>query len=118
MMPNFLKKRRWLRWLLTGVGAVLIAIATAAAAAWWTMIRMPGESYRGELPDAWVRGVGLSDHWSFWQEGYPALMVSDTAMFRNPHYHELSDTIDTLDFDRMARVVRGLEGVVADLTGS
>jgi hypothetical protein len=55
---------------------------------------------------------GLSDHWSFWQEGYPALMVTDTAMFRYPHYHRPTDTIDKIDFDRLSRVVRGLEKVV------
>ena len=60
---------------------------------------------------------GFSDHWSFWQEGYPALMVTDTAMFRYPHYHEPEDTIDKIDFDRMARVVRGLEKVIAELVG-
>ncbi len=64
-----------------------------------------------------IRGIGFSDHWSFWQEGYPALMVTDTAMFRYRHYHEPEDTIDKIDFDRMARVVRGLEKVIAELVG-
>jgi hypothetical protein len=65
-----------------------------------------------------IRGVGFSDHWSFWQEGYSALMVTDTAMFRYRHYHEPEDTIDKIDFDRMARVVRGLEKVIAELVGA
>ncbi len=69
------------------------------------------------LPAA-VYGVGFSDHWSFWQEGYPALMVTDTAMFRYPHYHQPEDTTDKVDFDRLARVVRGLEKVVAALVGA
>lgn len=56
-------------------------------------------------------------HWSFWQEGYPAIMVTDTALFRYPHYHEPEDTIDKVDFDKTARVVRGLEKVVAELVG-
>ena len=68
------------------------------------------------VPEA-IPGVGLSDQWAFWQEGYPALMVTDTAMFRYPYYHEPDDTIDKVDFDRMARVVRGLEKVVAELVG-
>ena len=68
----------------------------------------------GALP-AGVPGVGFSAHWSFWQEGYPAAMVTDTAMFRYPYYHHPQDTIDKVNFDRMARVVRGLEKVVADL---
>ncbi len=77
--------------------------------------RFPVES--AALPAA-LPGVGFSDQWSFWQEGYPALMVTDTAMFRYPHYHEASDTIEQIDFERMARVVRGLEHVVAELVGA
>lgn len=48
----------------------------------------------------------FSDHASFWNGGYPALMLTDTAMFRNPHYHTRHDTHDTLDFDFMADVAR------------
>lgn len=59
-----------------------------------------------------VAGVGWSDHWSFWMQGYQALMVTGTAPFRNPHYHMGSDTPDTLDYDRMARVVAGLRHTV------
>ena len=62
-----------------------------------------------------ITGIGWSDHWSFWQEGYPALMVTGTALFRNPHYHQPTDTPDRLDYGRMARVVGGLEQVVRDL---
>jgi hypothetical protein len=60
-------------------------------------------------------GVGWSDHWAFWQAGYPALMVTDTAPFRYPHYHSRGDTPEKLDYDRLARVVAGLEAVVGDL---
>ncbi len=62
-----------------------------------------------------VPGVGWSDHWAFWDHGYPALMVTDTAPFRYPHYHRASDTPEQLDYDSMARVVAGLEHVIADL---
>ena len=48
---------------------------------------------------------GLSDHRNFWAFGYPALMINDTAFLRNPHYHMPTDTIETLDFDRMTEVV-------------
>lgn len=64
-----------------------------------------------------IPGIGWSDHWSFWQVGYPAIMVTDTAPFRYPHYHQTSDTPDKLDYDRMSRVVSGLEKVVAELVG-
>jgi len=69
-----------------------------------------GSSAPGAIP-----GIGWSDHWSFWQEGYPAIMVTDTAPFRNPNYHRPTDTADTLDYDRMARVVHGLVRVATDL---
>jgi hypothetical protein len=61
-------------------------------------------------------GVGWSDHWAFWQEGYAALMVTDTAPFRDPNYHRASDTPDQMDFDRLARVVVGLEAMLRELS--
>lgn len=69
----------------------------------------------GGAPPAAFPGVGWSDHWAFWQEGYPALMVTCTAPFRNPHYHQPTDTPDTLDYERTARVIAGLERVLVDL---
>jgi hypothetical protein len=59
--------------------------------------------------------VGLSDHQSFWREGYPALMVTDTAFMRNPHYHGPTDTADTLDFARFAEVTLGMVQAVKRL---
>jgi hypothetical protein len=60
-------------------------------------------------------GINLSDNYSFWHHGYRAVMVTDTSFFRNRHYHQLSDTIDTLDFDRMAEVVKGLYYALLEL---
>jgi Peptidase family M28 len=57
----------------------------------------------------------LSDHASFWDAGLPALMVTDTAFFRNPNYHLPSDTIDTLDFTFMAELVKSLELALLEL---
>ena len=76
--------------------------------------KFPSEG--GALP-AFIPGIGFSDHWSFWQEGYSAMMVTDTAMFRYPYYHDPEDTIDKVDFEKMARVVRGLEAVVSERVG-
>ncbi len=59
-----------------------------------------------------VPGVGWSDHWAFWQYGYPAFMITDTAPFRYPHYHARSDTPDKLDYDSMARVVSAFQHVI------
>lgn len=63
----------------------------------------------------WTVVVGLSDHQSFWREGYPALMVTDTAFMRNPHYHGPTDTADTLDFTRFAEVTLGMVQAVKRL---
>jgi len=65
-----------------------------------------------------LAGIGWSDHWSFWETGYPALMVTDTAPFRYPWYHHPDDTIDKIDFNRMAEVVDGLEHVVRTIAGA
>ena len=71
----------------------------------------------GALP-AMIPGVGWSDQWSFWEHGYPGIMVTDTAPFRYPHYHQASDTPDKLDYDSMTRVVAGMEKVVRRLANS
>lgn len=63
----------------------------------------------------WVPGVALSDHNSFWKEGYRAVMITDTAFYRNPHYHGPGDTIDTLNFQKMADVLTGLVQAARDL---
>ena len=68
------------------------------------------------LPEL-IPQIGWSDQWSFWQFGWPALMVTDTALFRNPNYHTPRDLPDTLDYERMALVVEGLAHVVAELAG-
>lgn len=64
-----------------------------------------------------IRGVGWSDHWSFWKSGYQAIMVTDTAFFRYAHYHTEEDTPDRLDYHRMALLVQGLKEVAAELAG-
>jgi len=63
-------------------------------------------------------GISWSDHWSFWQEGYPGLMITDTAPFRYPWYHTPEDTPDKVDALRLARVVLGIERVLMRLTGA
>jgi Zn-dependent M28 family amino/carboxypeptidase len=59
--------------------------------------------------------AGLSDHRNYWHHGYQAVMINDTSFLRNPHYHLPSDTINTLDFPRMAEVVNGVYGAVLSL---
>jgi Zn-dependent M28 family amino/carboxypeptidase len=67
---------------------------------------------------ATLPGIGWSDHWSFWEAGYPALMVTDTAPFRYPWYHHPDDTPERICFDQMAEVVDGLEAVISTLSGA
>jgi Zn-dependent M28 family amino/carboxypeptidase len=75
-------------------------------------IQFPSE---GAAAPADIPGVGWSDHWSFWQEGYPAVMLTDTAPYRYPHYHQPSDTPEQLTYDPFARVVFGLGRMFAAL---
>jgi Zn-dependent M28 family amino/carboxypeptidase len=70
---------------------------------------------QGAAAPGWLPGIWWSDHWSFWREGYPAIMVSATAPYRNPFYHTPQDTPEKLDYDRTARVVDGLAHVVRAL---
>ncbi len=65
-----------------------------------------------------IPAVRLSDHSSFWDLDYPALMVTDTSFFRNPHYHGRTDTIDTLDMGFMAKVCEGVVGAVYQMANS
>lgn len=62
-----------------------------------------------------VRQTRQSDHAPFWDAGYPAMMVTDTAFMRNPNYHKPSDTIDTLDLDFLTGVCQGLESGIRHL---
>lgn len=55
-----------------------------------------------------ITGVDFSDHRNYWESGYDAVMITDTSFFRNPHYHMVSDTSDTLDLKKMNAVVTGI----------
>jgi len=81
------------------------------------LINLSGKIRKSGQPCEWLpvpnRGLMVpdtrrSDHVPFWDNGYPAIMVTDTANMRNPHYHQASDRIETLDLDFLAGVCRGL----------
>ena len=72
----------------------------------------------GVAAPAFIPGIDWSDHWAYRQEDYPALMITDTAPYRYPHYHTEHDTVDKLDFDRMAKVVKGIEAMLRDYLGA
>ena len=111
---------RMTTWLSLVIGAAGIA------ALLWYMVATPGRSWSGPLPPlseddralrdrlqahapAWIPGVDWSDQAAFWAADFHALMVTDTAPYRYPHYHTKRDTPDQVDYERLARVVRGLE---------
>ncbi|MDX1513543.1 MAG: M28 family peptidase [Gammaproteobacteria bacterium] len=88
------------------------ALVRRAVASFRDNARFPSE---GLAAPGWLTGVGWSDHWSFWQVGYPAIMVTDTALFRYGEYHTAADRPRVVDFERYARVVDGLAPVIMDL---
>ncbi len=65
---------------------------------------------------AFIPGVAWSDHWSFWQQGYPAIMITDTAPYRYPHYHSSKDTPEQLNYESMTRVVMGCQKMIETLS--
>ncbi len=62
-----------------------------------------------------IPGVDFSDHWSFWQNNFPAVMITDTAFYRYPYYHTSLDTFDRLDYQKISMIVEGLAGVLRRL---
>lgn len=69
----------------------------------------------GIIAPGWLLGIDWSDHWSFWEAGYPAMMVTDSALFRYPFYHTTNDTPDKINYPALARVTSGLQAVVKEL---
>lgn len=63
----------------------------------------------------WIPGMDFSDHYPYWDEGFTAVMLTDTAFYRNRDYHTDHDTADRLDYPRMAQVVQGVHAVVTRL---
>jgi Zn-dependent M28 family amino/carboxypeptidase len=89
-----------------GVAALLPGLSRAMGAHVTTKV-LPVPFQGRQLPD-----VRLSDHSPFWDAGYNAVMVTDTSFMRNPHYHQSSDTIETLDLPFLLAVIDGLEAAI------
>lgn len=64
---------------------------------------------------SFISGIDFSDHWSFWKEGYPAVMLTDTAFYRNRSYHTYSDTYEKLNYESIAEIVNGLNEALMGL---
>ncbi|HEX2056247.1 MAG TPA: M20/M25/M40 family metallo-hydrolase [Nitrospiraceae bacterium] len=92
------------------VSAITSAVSRAVPPLKIVPLVVPG---RGEhLPD-----TRRSDHAAFWDHDYPAVMLTDTASFRNPHYHRPTDTIDTLDLTFLGHVTLAVTAAIRDLAG-
>jgi Zn-dependent M28 family amino/carboxypeptidase len=86
-----------------------------ALAAFRRNTQFPSE---GTAAPGWLTGIGWSDHWSFWREGFRAIMITDTALFRYGPYHTDYDTPDRVDYDRLARVTNGVAKAIAELANA
>ena len=97
-------------------------VVVGNSSSWWftrrVKARMAGSTQlpvRSINAPAFVPGVDFSDHLNFWRHGWDAVMVTDTAFYRNPNYHQVTDTPDTLDYERMAQVVTGVYVAITTL---
>jgi Zn-dependent M28 family amino/carboxypeptidase len=120
--PWPLDRRPW-RWLLPRRGNFITFVGNPAS---WRLTRRCRRLFRRSVrfrslwaaaPERMV-GIGMSDHWSFWRQGYSAVMVTDTAFFRYPHYHTARDTPEKLNYPAMAKVVAGLTGMIGRLAAA
>ncbi|HYE19885.1 MAG TPA: M28 family peptidase [Tepidisphaeraceae bacterium] len=123
LYPPPLDRGWWNKWLPKRGNFVAFA---GNLGSWW-LTRRCRKLFKREVtfPSMWVAApgrlknlIGMSDHWSFWEQGYKAVMVTDTAFLRYRHYHKESDTPEKLDYARMATVVRGVGGVMGGLVGA
>ncbi len=85
---------------------------SAAMGAFRAHAQVPSE---GLSAPGWLAGTYRSDHWAFWLEGYPGIMVTDTAPYRYADYHEQTDTAEKLEYSTLAAVVVGLTGMTLRL---
>ena len=69
----------------------------------------------GGVAHSFIKGIAWSDHASFDDQGIPAIMITDTALFRYPHYHKATDTPDKIDYGRLARITKGLERMLREI---
>ena len=106
--------------LYSSRGDAIVVVGNSSS--WWftrrLKTRMAGStdlSVRSMNAPAFVPGVDFSDHLNFWRHGWKAVMITDTAFYRNPNYHQVTDTPDTLDYERMAHVVTGVYAAITTL---
>jgi Zn-dependent M28 family amino/carboxypeptidase len=107
-------------WFFPSTGHFLAAVSNGGS---YGLLRRFTRAFKAESPlpliaspaPAGIAGVGWSDHWSFWQNGYRGILLTDTAPYRYPHYHLPSDTHEQLDYVRLAFATRGVAYAVRQL---
>ncbi len=111
----------WMRWFFPDRGDFLAAVGNLSSCKLcWQFRRGFKRGARSMplfsicLPEK-IQEIRLSDNSSFWDQGYPALMLTDTSFLRNPHYHQPTDTPDTLDYKRMTDVTLGVASALQHL---
>lgn len=111
-----------MKWFYPGAGNFLAVVGSFRELPWvYRLVRKLRKAtplpFYGLAAPRWVPGIEHSDHQSFWNRGYPAVMVTDTAYLRNPHYHQSTDTPATLDFIRMAHATDALRACLTSIVG-
>jgi len=112
-----------LKWFYPTRGDFIGVVGNFENAPLTKMVKMAMQSAHSEFPvesisaPAMMTGIDFSDHASYWLHHMPAVMITDTSFYRNPHYHQATDTSATLDYARMANVVDGVQVVVAHMAG-
>ena len=111
-----------LRWFYPTQGNFIVVVGSLSDTALVRTIKgsMKGASslpvYSINAPKS-MTGIDFSDHRNFWKFGYPAVMITDTAFFRNEHYHKATDTAEKLDYQKMAQVVEGVYSALWAVAG-
>lgn len=113
---------RWLHWIFPRRGDFLAAVGNLRSLRLLWSFRRGFKRSRSRMPlfaillPERIHEIRRSDNSSFWDQGYQALMITDTSFLRNPHYHQPTDAPDTLDYERLARATIGVAGAVARIS--
>lgn len=118
--PNTQRFPSFLKYIFPDTGN-FVAVISNIGSRWLAHSIVKSYRQKGTAPTLGVvlptliKGITRSDHSSFWHEGYPGVMITDTANFRYPFYHSSQDTVDKIEFDTFSRVVYSTQQAIEDL---